>query len=61
MDRPGSEAVGIGAEAHVTISELFARGKRVPLFGGCIAKLYFVHVKTNSIHSLDPLDAISSR
>ena len=28
MDRPGSEAVGIGAEADVNISELFASAER---------------------------------
>ena len=28
MDRPGSEAVGIGAEADVNISELFASSER---------------------------------
>ena len=28
MDQPGSEAVGIGAEADVNISELFASAER---------------------------------
>ena len=126
MDRPGSKAVGIGTEAHVQMSELFASaGRWRPILrregaalhvatitqGTCSSihiaapsshlfallccslgtpsrdtphwisvmadktssmasendsvtftvSLYFVPVKTNSIHSLDPLDAISSR
>ena len=28
MDRPGSEAIGIGAEADVKVSELFASAER---------------------------------
>ena len=37
MDQPGSEAVGIGVEAHVNISELFASAERLWRRGGATA------------------------
>ena len=58
MNRPGSEAVGIGAEADVKNPELFACAERWrPTLEGCCAALHVAtipQVTCLSIHIADP-------
>ena len=62
MDRPGSEAVGIGAEANVKNPELFASAVRLrPNLEACRAALHvatITQVTCSSIHIVAPLSQV---